>query len=71
MFIYITQITTFLQCSFNVVDDDPKGSCGQYLISNDTNSASFGDLSHIINVDNETICIKFESHAGNFDYTFI
>lgn len=40
-------------------------SCAQYLITSDTSSAALGDLSHIINFEYETICLKFESHAGN------
>lgn len=49
---------------YHITDDDSKVPFAQYLITNDTNSASFGDLSHIINFDDETICIKFESNAG-------
>lgn len=45
-------------------------SCAQYLITSDTNSAALGDLSHILNFEFETICLKFESHAGSLHYIF-
>lgn len=45
-------------------DDDDVNSCAQYLITIDTSSATFGDLSHIINFEVETICVKFGSHTG-------
>lgn len=45
--------------------------CSEYLITNETNSASFGDLSHIINLTTKTICIKFVSNAGNIFHSYV
>lgn len=56
--------------ALHFVEDDSKNPCAQHLITNDTNSASLGELSHIINADVETICVKFESHAGK-EYFYI
>lgn len=39
-------------------------SIAQYLITNENGTANLGDLSHIINLENETLCVKFESHTG-------
>lgn len=55
---------------FFCADDDSKNTCAQYLVTNDTNTATLGDLSHIINLETETICIKFESATGMFWYYF-
>lgn len=44
--------------------DDEMNSIAQYLITIENGTANLGDLSHIINLENETICVKFESHTG-------
>lgn len=54
----------FLCSMFTIAGDDSKNTCAQYLVTNDTNTATLGDLSHIINLETETICIKFESATG-------
>lgn len=51
--------------SFIRTDEDTKNPCAQYLVTNETNSAMFGDLRHILNLEAETICVVFESPIGN------
>lgn len=52
----------YSDCFF--IDEDGKNPCAQYLVTNETNSAAFGDLSFIINLENESICMKFDSREG-------
>lgn len=36
----------------------------QFLVTDDTNAAAFGDLSYIVNLETVTICLKFESQSA-------
>lgn len=45
-------------------DNNMKNPCVQYVITNEMNFASFGDLSQVINFEMETICVKFTSTIG-------
>lgn len=54
---------------FLLSDENSKNVCAQYLITSETNTAALGELNHILNLDNETICIKFETEPGaSLDY---
>lgn len=59
MYVYIS----FSFC-IPFADEDTKNPCAQFLVTNETNTAAFGDLRHIINFDTETICVDFESPIG-------
>lgn len=52
-------------CFPSFSDENSKNVCAQYLITSETNTAALGDLNHILNLDNETICIKFETEPGS------
>lgn len=56
---------------YSFADEDTKNPCAQFLVTNETNTASFGDLRHIINFDTETICVDFESPIGIIYIAFI
>lgn len=54
----------FVFCFLHFSDENSKNVSAQYLITSETNTAALGDLNHILNLDNETICIKFETEPG-------
>lgn len=47
-----------------IADDDSQSLCAQYMITSETNTASFGELGHVLNFETETIHVKFETQTG-------
>lgn len=55
----------------SIPDDDPKCVYYHYELTSDISTASFGDLNHIINLDDESICIRFQTASGMCVSSFI
>lgn len=64
LFAFIFTSCLFLTLLFDSADDNSKNVLAQHLITSETNHASMGDMSEIVNFDTETLCIKFNLATG-------
>lgn len=65
--------SNFSLCVVNfTAEDNSKNVLAQHLVTEETTTASMGELNQIINLDGETVCVKFSLAEGkNYMLTFI